>query len=295
MQAEQQNKTLVLTVGAPGSGKSTWANEQCKTKGVANVNRDNLRGMTKALNSANEWKYSTHNEKMVTDLMIPCIDTLFQTNHTVIVSDTNLNQSTFNRFFKHAKDNNYTFKVENFHVGWRELLKRNLHRGDKAVPINILRDFYRRMRNYMGGRTYVPNPDMRKAVIVDIDGTVADNNGRHPFDWAKVGEDLPINNIISLVLMYAKNGYDIVFVSGRDGCCYDESLQWLKTNVINPEAFFMRKPGDSREDSIIKEEIFWSEIAHKWNVQMVIDDRATVVEMWRSLGLTCLQVNDGDF
>lgn len=291
----QQNKTLILTIGAPGSGKSTWANEKCKTKGIANVNRDNLRGMVKALGSANEWKYSKQNEKMVTDLMIPSIDVLFESNHTVIVSDTNLNPQTFNKFKKYAEDNNLNFETKEFPTSWKTLLARNLHRGEKSVPIDVLRGMYRAMRNFMGGLTYLPNPRNKKAVIVDIDGTVANNNGRHPFDWDKVKEDLPINNVIKLVLMYAKNGYDIIFVSGRDGVCYDDSLEWLKEHVIKPDAFFMRETKDSREDSIIKEEIFWNEIAHKWNVEVVIDDRATVVEMWRSLGLTCLQVNDGDF
>ena len=32
-----------------------------------------------------------------------------------------------------------------------------------------------------------------------------------------------------------------------------------------------------------------------YNVKFVLDDRNRVVEMWRSLGLTCLQVADGDF
>jgi hypothetical protein len=31
------------------------------------------------------------------------------------------------------------------------------------------------------------------------------------------------------------------------------------------------------------------------NVAMVFDDRQQVVDMWRSNGLTCFQVADGDF
>ena len=36
-------------------------------------------------------------------------------------------------------------------------------------------------------------------------------------------------------------------------------------------------------------------IKDKYQVDYVLDDRNQVVEMWRSLGLTCLQVADGDF
>jgi hypothetical protein len=31
------------------------------------------------------------------------------------------------------------------------------------------------------------------------------------------------------------------------------------------------------------------------NIFMVVDDRQKVVDMWRSLGLTCLQVAEGNF
>ena len=33
----------------------------------------------------------------------------------------------------------------------------------------------------------------------------------------------------------------------------------------------------------------------KYSASIVLDDRKQVVDMWRSLGLTCLQVADGDF
>jgi len=57
----------------------------------------------------------------------------------------------------------------------------------------------------------------------------------------------------------------------------------------------MRKTGDSRKDSIVKREIFEEHIKGKYRIQFVLDDRNQVVEMWRQLGLTCLQVAEGDF
>ena len=35
--------------------------------------------------------------------------------------------------------------------------------------------------------------------IVDIDGTVAIMGDRSPFDWARVGEDLPKSPVITVV------------------------------------------------------------------------------------------------
>jgi hypothetical protein len=57
----------------------------------------------------------------------------------------------------------------------------------------------------------------------------------------------------------------------------------------------MRRSGDNRCDSIVKEEIYREHIEGKYNVLAVFDDRDRVVDMWRRLGLLCLQVYYGDF
>ena len=57
----------------------------------------------------------------------------------------------------------------------------------------------------------------------------------------------------------------------------------------------MRKEKDYRQDAIIKQEIYENEIEGKYNIHFVLDDRDQVVAMWRKKGLTCLQVDYGDF
>ena len=57
----------------------------------------------------------------------------------------------------------------------------------------------------------------------------------------------------------------------------------------------MRKAGDQRSDAIVKREIYEQQIRGKFNVHCVFDDRQSVVDLWRSLGLSCFQVADGDF
>ena len=61
---------------------------------------------------------------------------------------------------------------------------------------------------------------------------------------------------------------------------------------IGASALFMRAPGDMRKDTIVKEEIFWRDIADNFNVQFVVDDRPSVCRMWRELGLKVLQVGN---
>jgi hypothetical protein len=58
----------------------------------------------------------------------------------------------------------------------------------------------------------------------------------------------------------------------------------------------MRPEGDNRKDSIVKRELFDTHVRNKFYIDFVLDDRDQVVDMWRNdLGLTCLQVDWGDF
>jgi hypothetical protein len=67
---------------------------------------------------------------------------------------------------------------------------------------------------------------------------------------------------------------------------------------LNDETVFhlyMRPEGDMRKDAIVKLEIFDNEIRDNYDVQFALDDRNQVVEAYRSIGLTVLQVADGEF
>ena len=137
----------------------------------------------------------------------------------------------------------------------------------------------------------------QKAIIVDIDGTLADMRGvRGPFEWDKVSQDKPHQDIIDLVRdLRSLKKYKIIITTGRDGVCKEATLEWLVNHRVPFDAFFIRKAGDFRKDNIIKSEIYMDYIRPKYDVKFVIDDRNQVVEMWRSLGLRVLQVAPGDF
>ena len=57
----------------------------------------------------------------------------------------------------------------------------------------------------------------------------------------------------------------------------------------------MRADGDFRKDSEVKTEIYQRNIEQRWDVEFVLDDRNQTVRAWRTLGLKCLQVSEGDF
>ena len=58
-----------------------------------------------------------------------------------------------------------------------------------------------------------------------------------------------------------------------------------------PKDIYMRKAGDYRPAVEIKQEL-----VKEWKdrIFMVFEDNTKVVQMWRDMGITCLQVADGE-
>jgi hypothetical protein len=141
-------------------------------------------------------------------------------------------------------------------------------------------------------------PDLPRTVLVDIDGTLALRTGSRQFyDWHRVGEDDPNPAVVELVQTIAAAGrHRIVVMSGRDEICRPETEAWLREHGIPFDELHMRPHKDNRKDSVVKAEMYAKHVEGRHEVAFVVDDRASVVRMWRDdLGLTVLQCADGDF
>ncbi len=143
------------------------------------------------------------------------------------------------------------------------------------------------------------------AIIVDLDGTLCDVEHRvhhvkqKPKNWhafnSAMDEDKSYFWCIELIAAMKDRGYKIIFVTGRDEDYRPNTEAWLKKHLIDYDFLFMRKAKDHREDSDVKEEIYHTMIEKTAQVLFVVDDRKSVVERWRKIGLTCLQPAPGDF
>ncbi|WP_219624985.1 AAA family ATPase, partial [Vibrio parahaemolyticus] len=133
------SKKIILTIGCPGSGKSTWAREFiAKNPGFYNINRDDYRQSIMAHEERDEYKYTKKKEGIVTGMQFDTAKSILYGGDSVkgvIISDTNLNPERRLAWETFAKE--YGWKVEHkvFDVPWTELVKRNSKRGTKAVPI----------------------------------------------------------------------------------------------------------------------------------------------------------------
>lgn len=190
-----------------------------------------------------------------------------------------------------------------FEISLKEAIERNKNRG-ASVPEEVIHNMYTKyIKNkempirdvYFPKRsTDISNPlGLPEAIIVDIDGTLAINVSRNHYDMARVLEDAPNKPIIKLVRLLSVH-YPVIIFSGRDSCEEDTRL-WLNEHEVPFMELYMRQTGDTRKDCIVKEEMYRKNIEKRFHVAYIIDDRSQVVKMWRRIGLTCLQVNDGDF
>ena len=88
--------------------------------------------------------------------------------------------------------------------------------------------------------------------------------------------------------------YRIWILSGRSDVTQQATLDWLRKHNVPFDHLQMRPQNLLfMPDNDLKQS--WLDTIGKENVAMVFDDRNQVVDMWRSNGLTCFQVDDGDF
>lgn len=300
---EEFVKQVIMTVGAPGSGKSTWAKEMVDANPeiVLDLNRDNLRCEIFDC-KRNEYKPSRKREEQVTaKQQLLALKWLNQPgNRIVIISDTNLNPKTRAKWEDFASSFNCQINYVPFDEDLETLYKRNLYRGEAAVPPAVIYSFYEKMQHYLHGvPDWSKTLELPKAIIVDIDGTIADNNHRSPYDLYKLYKDKPRQNVINHVNMMYDMGVEVLLTSGREEGEEQEhrigTEKWLNKHNVKYSKLIMREHKDHRKDSIVKKELFYKHIANRYNVLYVLDDRQQVVDMWRILGLECWQVSRGDF
>ena len=148
-----------------------------------------------------------------------------------------------------------------------------------------------------------------KTVIVDLDGTLALNLHRYHFidkstgnkvDWNSYFEacdkDLPNKPVIESIRALKEFGYQIHIFSARGDIVKAKTIKWLERYFVPYDHLTMRKMDSFIPDEDLKKSWLLKYYPdYKNDILCVFDDREKVVKMWRSLGLTCFQVAEGDF
>jgi predicted kinase len=302
-----------ILVGIPASGKSTYA-KQLVAKDPANwarINNDDLRAM---LNGS---VYSSDYEKMITDARNYLIRDALKRERNIVIDNLNLNKRHFEDISKIAKGLNKDIQIYEkvFYIDLEEAIERDSKReGKSKVGKEVILKWWKssggKQLKFYNPRTAIfrknqilnaasefqLDPNLPTAIICDLDGTLALIN-RNPYDATDCDiKDLPNTPVIETVLAHYNSGKKIIFCSGREDKYRPETERFIKKHCPSVDyQLFMRKSGDFRKDAIVKDEIFQNNIEGKYNVLLVLDDRNQVVSYWRSKGLTCFQVAEGNF
>lgn len=146
---------------------------------------------------------------------------------------------------------------------------------------------------------------LERAIIVDLDGTLADCEHRvshlhkSPKDWDSFYSGLMNDSLnkwcAELIDAMKYKDYKILFVTGREEKYREVTISWLLKNKVEFDHLIMRELNDRRDDFLVKEDLYNKKIKNHYDILFVIDDRASVVNKWRELGLVCLQCDIGNF
>lgn len=305
--------------GLPGSGKSTLAKEFVQAELAAgrvavNIDRDMFR-LANGFGVAPAGDF----EDIVTSQQKAIIKRGLEQGWTVVESSTNLNAKFLKVLFELAENFGARVDVIDVDTPLEVCIERDENRriaGGHFLGEQTLRDFANRVMpkgkfpalpklpTPIEMQPYAPNTELREAVLVDLDETIARKGDRGPFDWHKVIDDEPIQWVIDRVYEQYALGRRIIFMSGRDEVCRGDTERWIRKampwldrlgDVEIKLKLFMRKAGDQRRDAIVKYELFDQNIRNNYNVLFAIDDRKQVVDMWRSIGLPVMDVAGSTF
>jgi len=306
------SKKIEVLVGISGSGKSTYAHEQWRANptGVLVVNRDKIRELMFSFSEESIKEYYSRPdisklEKQVTKYEDVLIHEGLAENKTVLVDATHLKKEFLDRF----QYWNVPISYKYFDISPEKAIERDSKRN-RSVGAEVIK---RQHNQYMElQRQGIPVKDFEPIVfendiekpacyVFDIDGTLAHMGNRSPFDWKKVSEDkldFPVAELFAHLYMTLDQP-ELIFCSGRDEGCREETEKWLRDNLeLDLEdveiTLYMRKSGDFRSDDIVKMEL-WEEIAKNNYILTLIDDRNSVCRRARALGLKVFQVEYGNF
>jgi predicted kinase len=276
--------TVYAITGIPASGKTTLAKKmQELNQNLFRTNRDDLRMQHHA------GVYSSNNESLIKAMQEFAIVEALKAGQDVVCDDAGLlNPKTMQWLKTLAENNGADFAIDDActHTPIDEAIRRNALRPN-GVPEAVIWQFVDR---YMPIAPREQYGNLPKAIVVDIDGCLARKHpDRDVYDWSKAHLDTvhdPIKHLVN------NTPHEVIILTGRTGDQDGRKIlkSWLLDNVVKFDRIKMRSKGDFSQAAVFKKRVL-EELLQDWNIQLVLDDDATVIQMAKLMGLNTLQTS----
>lgn len=298
----KMEKKIIILIGPPCSGKSTWVKEyQGGHPDAAVTCRDTIRY------EVGGGVYTMEHEDKVNEIEDKECNEALSAGKTLIVDGTNLNPKYLTKWYDLAEKYGYEIENKHFYVPYKVAMERSEKRkaeGGLYVNKKIMQSFYKRyykeefekeITDYRIFNTAEFLTGREFCVISDLDGTLAMHTGRTPFEWDRINEDRIDERLRTILLSMQRSGVKVIFITGRPESAIEATKTWLDEHFGNDYILFMRKEGDFSKGDVYKKEIYENHVKQKYDVLCVYEDSNRCVEMWRNEGLLTLQVQNCDY
>ena len=297
---------LILTVGVPSSGKSTWAKQKVAEdpSNWVRVNNDDLR------QSFNGSHFTNDYEKLIKSTREFIVLQALKSGKNVIVDNLNLGKRNFEDYCKLAQSSGKQVKVfeKSFYVELSEAIKRDSERtGSAKVGPEVIGKWWKTSggkqhklyvcREEVFVKTFEPisyseTEGLPNCAIFDLDGTMANISHRSPYDASNCNKDKPNLHVVNFAKLLHENGHTIFFFSGREDKHKAMTEEWLDKHFGKSYSLHMRETENFEKDVLLKDRLFKTHVANKYNCKAWVDDRLQIARYVYDMGLPLFRVGD---
>lgn len=265
----------------------------------------------------------TSRENIIKDLKIEFAKSCMRNGWDIVVDNMNLNPKEV-KFWEDLveSNNNYaTGEIPSFHYKANYLYEIEFKdfwtpvdeciRRDKMRPNpigeEVIKQTWKRYRNFilqeqikqLKERKLEQDSTKTAAIVVDMDATLCLNTTGRPFYGEGAAEgmvnDEPITEVCDMIRTLHRSGeYSLIVLSGREDTpeIREATETWLHNHDLWPTEVLLRSIGDYSKGEICKKKLI-EHVLKSYNVKLIIDDNNRCVQMYRDMGLTVLQPNEG--